>query len=117
MKQCIDDIRPGLYIVYWKSGGSSLASFGVTREGNLWIAPINWVFPGELDNKAHDILYVEKVLDPVNHTKTDIKISTSKKVRNKFKSILQNHPCITGILGGGIIGMIFNIIFFVVVVL
>jgi hypothetical protein len=37
----------GIYRIYWKSGGSSLASVGVTFNGGRWLAPINWVSPTE----------------------------------------------------------------------
>jgi hypothetical protein len=37
----------GLYRVFWKSGGSSLASIGVTSDGGRWLAPINWVKPSD----------------------------------------------------------------------
>jgi len=33
---------PGLYKVYWKGGGSSLAAIGMTIDGKNWIAPTNW---------------------------------------------------------------------------
>jgi hypothetical protein len=39
------NINPGLYTVYWKSGGSSLAAVGVTQSGGRWLAPINWTSP------------------------------------------------------------------------
>jgi hypothetical protein len=32
----------GLYRVFWVSGGSSLASIGMTHTGVRWFAPINW---------------------------------------------------------------------------
>jgi hypothetical protein len=32
----------GLYEIFWKSGGSSLASVGNLHDGTRWIAPINW---------------------------------------------------------------------------
>jgi len=33
----------GLYVVYWKSGGSSLAAVGMDEKGDRWLAPCNWV--------------------------------------------------------------------------
>lgn len=36
-------LRPGLYEIFWKSGGSSLAAVGRDRDGNAWFAPTNWV--------------------------------------------------------------------------
>ena len=38
----LDDIPFGLYEIFWKSGGSSLASVGNMYDGIRWIAPINW---------------------------------------------------------------------------
>jgi len=29
----------GIYRIYWKSGGSSLAAIGMDREGDRWLAP------------------------------------------------------------------------------
>lgn len=42
MSDDIRDINPGLYKIYWKSGGSSLATIGLTVFGNYWFAPSNW---------------------------------------------------------------------------
>jgi hypothetical protein len=33
------------YIVEWKSGGTSVATIGVTPSGGRWLAPTNWVSP------------------------------------------------------------------------
>jgi hypothetical protein len=35
-------LRHGVYRVFWKSGGSSLASVGSTYDGTRWMAPTNW---------------------------------------------------------------------------
>lgn len=46
---------PGLYLLEWKTGGSSLASVGVSSSGKLWYAPTNGA-PGmdwSLIKKAH----------------------------------------------------------------
>ena len=40
-----NNIPLGLYRVYWKSGGCSLAAVGATPEGSRWLAPVNWVAP------------------------------------------------------------------------
>jgi hypothetical protein len=32
----------GLYRIYWKQGGSSLASMGSCYNGDRWFAPCNW---------------------------------------------------------------------------
>lgn len=54
----------GLYRVYWKSGGSSLASIGQDRFGCRWIAPCNWLsddrgLVGTLD--WEDVKYVRLI--------------------------------------------------------
>ena len=32
----------GLYRIYWKSGGASLAAVGQMANGDRWFAPVNW---------------------------------------------------------------------------
>jgi len=41
-----EDVRGldhGLYIIIWKSGGSSLAAVGSDWKGDRWFAATNWV--------------------------------------------------------------------------
>jgi hypothetical protein len=52
----------GIYRIFWKSGGSSVASIGMTYSGKRWVAPSNWtngsddVDPtGRLDKMLKDI--------------------------------------------------------------
>ena len=33
----------GIYRIYWKDGGSSLASVGSLSNGDRWFAPTNWI--------------------------------------------------------------------------
>lgn len=33
----------GMYLIRWKSGGTSVASVGQDAKGNLWYAPSNWI--------------------------------------------------------------------------
>ena len=52
----------GLYRIYWKSGGYSLASVGYTYNGTRWIAPSNWISgtdkdPDSLTKKSMVFLY------------------------------------------------------------
>lgn len=42
-KTKVQNLSHGLYRVYWKSGGTSLASVGSDRNGDRWIAPTNWI--------------------------------------------------------------------------
>jgi hypothetical protein len=37
----------GLYEIFWKSGGSSLASVGMIENGDRWLAPTNWTHTSE----------------------------------------------------------------------
>lgn len=45
----IKGLLHGFYEIYWKSGGSSLASVGYDREGNNWMAPVNWTSGSTID--------------------------------------------------------------------
>ena len=53
----------GLYAIYWKMGGFSLASVGSTYSGKRWYAPTNWVGfkPSERNTPATDWIRVERV--------------------------------------------------------
>ena len=60
-----DDIlkcKLGIYEIFWKSGGSSLAAIGMTYSGKRWFAPTNWTNgndhndpTGRLHNKLKEI--------------------------------------------------------------
>jgi hypothetical protein len=52
------NLRNGLYYIYWKSGGSSLASIGMLRDGGRWIAPTNWSSPSENQDIYKEIDFV-----------------------------------------------------------
>jgi hypothetical protein len=46
----LEDVRKlecGLYRVFWKVGGTSLAAVGYFSNGDRWIAPCNWVVLAE----------------------------------------------------------------------
>ncbi len=43
-------LNPGLYTIFWKSGGSSQAAIGMMENGQRWIAPTNWIRPGTYPN-------------------------------------------------------------------
>lgn len=40
-------LKPGIYVIHWKSGGSSIAAVGVTADGWRWLAPLNWILPSD----------------------------------------------------------------------
>lgn len=41
-EQEVSTLPLGLYKVYWKSGGNSLAAVGNSYAGKRWMAPTNW---------------------------------------------------------------------------
>jgi hypothetical protein len=38
----VQKLRHGVYRLFWKGGGSSLASVGSLYDGTRWFAPTNW---------------------------------------------------------------------------
>ncbi len=38
-----DKLRHGVYRLFWKGGGSSVAAVGSLHDGAAWYAPSNWV--------------------------------------------------------------------------
>jgi len=42
-RQAAPRYSPGLYRVFWKSGGQSEAAIGCSANGDNWIAPTNWI--------------------------------------------------------------------------
>lgn len=36
-------LENGVYRVFWKSGGDSVAAVGRTADGSAWLAPANWI--------------------------------------------------------------------------
>ncbi len=39
----VQKLPHGVYRLFWKSGGSSLASVGSMPDGRRWMAPTNWI--------------------------------------------------------------------------
>ena len=56
------DCKLGVYEIFWKEGGSSVGSIGMTYHGDRWIAPTNWV-NGEDNNDPTARLskYIDKI--------------------------------------------------------
>ena len=58
-------IKYGVYRVYWKCGGSSVAAIGGMHNGDLWIAPSNWTNEKDitalLKDNIDDILKLELI--------------------------------------------------------
>lgn len=42
-KEKVTKLKHGIYRVFWKSGGSSVASVGSTGSGKRWLAATNWI--------------------------------------------------------------------------
>ena len=57
----MNSLSPGLYRVFWVSGGSSEVAIGMGANGVRWIAPTNWVSPIRADELQKDMRYVERV--------------------------------------------------------
>ena len=36
-------LEHGLYKIFWKEGGMSVASVGSLQDGQRWMAPSNWI--------------------------------------------------------------------------
>lgn len=53
----------GLYFIYWKSGGGSIAAVGRTSSGGVWVAPVNWLKPllPDSENYAQHIRGIERM--------------------------------------------------------
>lgn len=45
IRQSVDPatVKQGLYRIWWRSGGDSLAAVGIASNGDRWIAATNWV--------------------------------------------------------------------------
>lgn len=57
----MDKFLLGLYRVYWKDGGFSLAAVGMLENGDRWLAPVNWVHPTENQDVWEKVLRLEKI--------------------------------------------------------
>lgn len=64
-----NSLKPGIYEVFWKSGGTSLAAIGNDGGpdgGENWIAPTNWTTPswpsGGYRTMWEKILKVKRIL-------------------------------------------------------
>jgi hypothetical protein len=48
-KKTLESMPLGLYRVYWRTGGISLAAMGQNANGLRWIAPANWLAPPDAE--------------------------------------------------------------------
>jgi hypothetical protein len=51
-KKEVQKLRVGIYDVFWKEGGSSLAAVGSLHNGDMWLAPCNWTSPEQITFSA-----------------------------------------------------------------
>ena len=54
-------LSPGLYHIKWKDGGESEAAVGVTADGGRWLAPTNWIAPGDLAKHINNIADAQRL--------------------------------------------------------
>lgn len=61
-KRSVQGLRDGIYRLWWKDGGSSLAAVGITSDGKRWFAPTNWVSPDSKGAHWRDVLKADLVM-------------------------------------------------------
>lgn len=54
-------LQHGIYRLWWKDGGSSLAAVGVLHDGKRWYAPTNWTSATEAGIACTKWAKVERV--------------------------------------------------------
>lgn len=54
-------VAHGLYEIFWKSGGSSLAAVGSNANGYRWVAPTNWIVISDKINVWKNIKYIRLI--------------------------------------------------------
>lgn len=92
MIQCeVDKLGLGLYILYWKTGGNSLASVGQNAAGNKWFSPVNWItVPGwdwSIVDKVHPVNVDDQQYEDVELVEDTLE-ERAQEVANKFVSVL-----------------------------
>lgn len=85
----------GLFKVYWKSGGYSLASIGSLPSGERWIAPTNWVNGATpITNRIHKGIKSLSLIEKRGRTGKYYNIGgLTKKEFKTLKKILKNIRC------------------------
>lgn len=46
----LQKLNVGIYEFFWKTGGSSIVSIGVTRDGKRWMGALNWSSTSYIEN-------------------------------------------------------------------
>lgn len=73
------NLKNGLYRIYWKTGGFSLASIGTLSDGKSWFSPTNWTSKNTKGICSTDwdlVSYVEYI---------DITLLENKKIIFKYE--------------------------------
>lgn len=67
-EQTRERIAPGLYRIFWKTGGSSLCAIGMNPQGDNWIAPTNWTSTSTIAkcDDWGDIERIEPIVEAAN---------------------------------------------------
>lgn len=60
-KKEANKLTRGLYEIFWKEGGTSLAAVGSLYNGDRWLAPCNWTMDTQITFDASHWKSVEKV--------------------------------------------------------
>lgn len=61
-KREAEKLEHGLYILFWKDGGNSLASVGSLHDGTRWFAPTNWTNKSKEGITSTDWRKVDRVV-------------------------------------------------------
>jgi hypothetical protein len=88
----------GCYRVWWKSGGSSVATIYQDSEGKPWIAPSNWVVPAKLENYTDEIQHFKRLDGRSDKYVIPSFKDIQKELENEFLEL--HHPIISGIIAG-----------------
>jgi hypothetical protein len=70
------ELNLGLYRIYWKRGGISLAAIGNNMYGNRWIAPTNWIHISD-NSEQIAMLMIWKHIKKVEELETNNRLPTT----------------------------------------
>ncbi|GEM_PF-5958419 len=56
-RQGVTRLNPGIYRIFWLSGGYSHCAIGMTSNDDNWIAPTNWLQPVMLRDLEDEITH------------------------------------------------------------
>lgn len=96
-KDEINNLNAGIYRFYWHSGGNSIVAVGVNREGDRWLAPLNWVAPSDNNciNDGDVISYVKLIdkngQEPDNFDRAQVLLDRSQDLILKLQEESLSH--------------------------